>query len=93
LRVYGYEEHFTNEKIEEKLLTAMSGSMKRIGIVVQRRHESVVGGAVALAWQYANLLKDDYEVDILTTTRSTRLIGKLCRLALRFVTHNDHALQ
>lgn len=42
--------------------------MKRIGIVVQRCHESVVGGAEALAWQYANLLKDDYEVDVLTTT-------------------------
>ncbi|HKR61647.1 MAG TPA: glycosyltransferase [Pyrinomonadaceae bacterium] len=42
--------------------------MKRVGIVVQRCHESVVGGAEALAWQYANLLKDDYEVDVLTTT-------------------------
>ena len=42
--------------------------MKRLGIVVQRCHESVVGGAEALAWQYANLLKDGYEVDVLTTT-------------------------
>lgn len=42
--------------------------MKRVGIVVQRSHESVVGGAEALAWQYANLLKDHYEVDVLTTT-------------------------
>ena len=42
--------------------------MSRIGIVVQRCHESVVGGAEALAWQYASLLKDDYEVDVLTTT-------------------------
>ena len=42
--------------------------MKRLGIVVQRCHESVVGGAEALAWQYANLLKDDYEVEVLTTT-------------------------
>ena len=42
--------------------------MKRLGIVVQRCHESVVGGAEALAWQYANLLKDQYEVDVLTTT-------------------------
>jgi glycosyltransferase involved in cell wall biosynthesis/SAM-dependent methyltransferase len=42
--------------------------MSRIGIVVQRCHESVVGGAEALAWQYANLLKDDYEVDVITTT-------------------------
>lgn len=42
--------------------------MKRVGIVVQRCHESVVGGAEALAWQYANLLKDDYDVEVLTTT-------------------------
>ncbi len=42
--------------------------MKRLGIVVQRCHESVVGGAEALAWQYAGLLKDEYEVDVLTTT-------------------------
>ena len=42
--------------------------MKRLGIVVQRCHESVVGGAEALAWQYASLLKGDYEVDVLTTT-------------------------
>ena len=42
--------------------------MKRLGIVVQRCHESVVGGAEALAWQYAGLLKGDYEVDVLTTT-------------------------
>ena len=37
-------------------------------LVVQRCHESVVGGAEALAWQHANLLKDDYEVEVLTTT-------------------------
>lgn len=42
--------------------------MKRIGIVVQRCHESVVGGSESLAWQYANLLKDDYDVDVITTT-------------------------
>lgn len=42
--------------------------MKKVGIVVQRCHESVVGGSEALAWQYANLLKDDYDVDVLTTT-------------------------
>ncbi len=42
--------------------------MKRLGIVVQRCHESVVGGAEALAWQYANLLQDEYEVEVLTTT-------------------------
>src|SRR4051794_19398468 len=42
--------------------------MKRAAIVVQRCHESVVGGSEALAWQYATLLKDAYEVDVLTTT-------------------------
>ncbi|HKO43258.1 MAG TPA: glycosyltransferase [Pyrinomonadaceae bacterium] len=42
--------------------------MKRVAIVVQRCHESVVGGSETLARQYANLLKDAYEVDVLTTT-------------------------
>lgn len=42
--------------------------MKKVAIVVQRCHESVVGGSEALAWQYATLLKDDYEVDVLSTT-------------------------
>ncbi len=42
--------------------------MKKVAIVVQRCHETVVGGSEALAWQYANLLKDSYEVDVLTTT-------------------------
>jgi glycosyltransferase involved in cell wall biosynthesis len=42
--------------------------MNRIALVVQRCHESVVGGSEALAWQYANLLKDAYEVDVLSTT-------------------------
>lgn len=42
--------------------------MSRVAIIVQRCHESVVGGSESLAWQYANLLKDDYEVDVLTTT-------------------------
>src|SRR5215212_12100547 len=42
--------------------------MKRVAIVVQRCHESVVGGAESLAWQYATLLKEAYEVDVLTTT-------------------------
>lgn len=42
--------------------------MKKVAIVVQRCHETVVGGSEALAWQYANLLKDAYEVDVLTTT-------------------------
>ncbi len=42
--------------------------MKKVAIVVQRCHQSVVGGSEALAWQYATLLKDTYEVDVLTTT-------------------------
>jgi glycosyltransferase involved in cell wall biosynthesis/SAM-dependent methyltransferase len=42
--------------------------MRRIAIVVQRCHRSVVGGSEALAWQYATLLKGTYEVDVLTTT-------------------------
>ena len=42
--------------------------MNRIAIVVQRCHESIVGGAESLAWQYATLLKDAYQVEILTTT-------------------------
>lgn len=42
--------------------------MKRIAIVVQRCHESVVGGSEALAWQYARLLSRRFEVEILTST-------------------------
>jgi hypothetical protein len=42
--------------------------MNRIGIVVQRCHESLVGGAESLAWQWANLLKNSYQVEVLTTT-------------------------
>jgi glycosyltransferase involved in cell wall biosynthesis len=42
--------------------------MSRIAIVVQRCHSEVVGGSEALAWQYGQLLKDVYEVDIVTTT-------------------------
>ena len=42
--------------------------MKKVAIIVQRCHESVVGGSEALAWQYATLLKDVYEVDVLSTT-------------------------
>lgn len=41
--------------------------MRRVGIVVPRWHPSVVGGAEALAWQWAGLLKARYEVDLLTT--------------------------
>lgn len=42
--------------------------MTKLAIVVQRCHESVVGGSETLAWQYATLLKEAYEVDVLTTT-------------------------
>ncbi|MDT4968797.1 MAG: hypothetical protein QOJ64_3534 [Acidobacteriota bacterium] len=42
--------------------------MKKVAIVVQRCHESIVGGSEALAWQYAGLLKDTYEVEVLSTT-------------------------
>ncbi|MBN3881135.1 MULTISPECIES: glycosyltransferase family 4 protein [unclassified Nostoc] len=42
--------------------------MKQIAIVVQRSHESIVGGSETLAWQYANLLSDEFKVDIITTT-------------------------
>lgn len=44
--------------------------MKRLAIVVPRCHESLTGGAEAHAWQYATLLADDYDVDVLTTTAS-----------------------
>lgn len=42
--------------------------MKKVAIVVQRCHESIVGGSESLAWQYATLLRDTYDVDVLTTT-------------------------
>src|SRR5713226_227106 len=42
--------------------------MKKVAIVVQRCHETVVGGSESLAWHYASLLKDTYDVDLLTTT-------------------------
>lgn len=42
--------------------------MKRVAVVVQRCHESVVGGSEALAWQYARLLSDRYAVDVLSST-------------------------
>lgn len=41
---------------------------KQIAIVVHRFHESIVGGSEALAWQYANLLSDEFQVDVITTT-------------------------
>jgi glycosyltransferase involved in cell wall biosynthesis len=42
--------------------------VKKIGVVVQRCHQSVVGGSESLGWQYANLLKDHYQSEVLTTT-------------------------
>ncbi len=42
--------------------------MNKVAIVVQRCHESVVGGSESLAWHYATLLRDFYAVDVLTTT-------------------------
>jgi glycosyltransferase involved in cell wall biosynthesis len=42
--------------------------MKKIAFVVQRCHEKVIGGSEAEAWYYANLLKNNYEIHILTTT-------------------------
>lgn len=41
--------------------------MTRLAIVVQRCHADVVGGSEALAWQYAQLLGERYDVDILTS--------------------------
>ena len=42
--------------------------MTRIAIVVQRCDESVVGGSEALAWQYARLLSDRFDVEVLSST-------------------------
>ncbi len=42
--------------------------MKRIALVVQRCHPSIVGGSEALARQYATLLSAHFHVDVLTTT-------------------------
>ena len=42
--------------------------MSRVAIVVQRCHEDIVGGSENLAWHYAQLLSNAYEVDLLTTT-------------------------
>lgn len=42
--------------------------MSKVAIVVQRCHEGIVGGSESLAWQYATLLKDEYQVDVLSTT-------------------------
>ena len=40
----------------------------RIAIVTIRCHEKLVGGAEALAWQYAGLLTGDFAVEILTSS-------------------------
>ena len=42
--------------------------MEKIAIVVQRCHENVIGGSESEALHFGQLLKDRYEVDILTTT-------------------------
>jgi glycosyltransferase involved in cell wall biosynthesis len=44
--------------------------VKRVAIVISRCHEKLVGGAEALAWQYATLLRDAYDVDVLTSSAS-----------------------
>lgn len=46
---------------------------RRIAIVVQRCHESVVGGSEALAWQYAQLLSCAFDVEVLTSTATDYL--------------------
>ena len=42
--------------------------MKKVAIVVQRSHETVIGGSESLARHYATLLQRNYQVDLLTTT-------------------------
>src|SRR5262245_8610564 len=42
--------------------------MNKLAIIVHRCHESIAAGSEALAWQYAQLLRDAYEVEVLTTT-------------------------
>ena len=42
--------------------------MNKVAIVVQRCHESIVGGSESLAWHHATVLREAYDVDILTTT-------------------------
>jgi glycosyltransferase involved in cell wall biosynthesis len=44
--------------------------LKRVAIVSPRCHEKIVGGAEALAWQYAQLLARDCAVEVLTSTAS-----------------------
>jgi glycosyltransferase involved in cell wall biosynthesis len=50
--------------------------VRRVAVVVQRCHESVVGGSEALAWQYARLLSGRFEVEILTSTASDYMTWK-----------------
>ena len=42
--------------------------MNKVAIVVQRCHEDIVGGSETLAWHYATLLSNAYQVELLTTT-------------------------
>lgn len=42
--------------------------MNKVAVVVQRCHESIVGGSESLAWQYANLLKERFQSEVITTT-------------------------
>lgn len=42
--------------------------MEKIAIVVQRCHESVIGGSESEALHFGQLLKDKYKIDIITTT-------------------------
>ena len=42
--------------------------MSRVAIIVQRCHQDIVGGSETLAWHYAQLLSDAYDVNVLTTT-------------------------
>ena len=48
----------------------------KIGIVVHRWHPSVIGGSEALAWHYASLLTDRFDVDLLTTTATDAVLWK-----------------
>ena len=41
---------------------------RRVAVVVQRCHESVLGGSEAHAWQYVQLLREAFEVEVLTST-------------------------
>src|SRR4051812_11195623 len=48
----------------------------KVGIIVHRWHPSVIGGSEALAWHYATLLTDRFEVDLLTTTATDAVLWK-----------------